>query len=117
MTNSWMKEFPMAVTVCDESGIILEMNDRAELAFSQSGGRRLIGTNVLDCHPEPARTKLQGLMSERRTNVYTIQKDGRKKLIYQAPWYENGRYRGFIELSLEVPWEMPHFNRDQVPAS
>jgi transcriptional regulator with PAS, ATPase and Fis domain len=112
MVPHWAKEWPAAVTVCDENGIILEMNDRAAESFGDSGGRSLVGTNVLDCHPEPARSKLQSLMAERRTNVYTIEKAGRKKLIYQAPWHESGRYAGFIELSLEIPWSMPHFNRD-----
>jgi transcriptional regulator with PAS, ATPase and Fis domain len=112
MTDNWLKEWPAAVTICDENGIILEMNDRAAESFADSGGRSLVGTNILDCHPEPARLKLQSLLDERRTNVYTIQKAGRKELIYQAPWYESGRYAGFIELSLEIPWSMPHLNRD-----
>ena len=81
--------------------------------FAADGGAKLIGTNVLDCHPEPSRSKLQGMMDERRTNVYTIQKNGKKKLIYQAPWYKDGVYAGFVELSLEIPWDMPHFNRDK----
>ncbi|MGB8959188.1 MAG: hypothetical protein WCC00_09310, partial [Candidatus Aminicenantales bacterium] len=69
--------------------------------------------NVLDCHPEPSRSKLKGMMAERRTNVYTIQKNGRRKLIYQAPWHKDGAYAGFVELSLEIPWDLPHFNRDK----
>ena len=52
------------------------------------------------------------LLDSRRTNVYTIEKRGQKKLIYQAPWYQEGQYRGFIELSLELPAEMPHFIRE-----
>lgn len=43
--------------------------------------------------------------------MYTIEKQGQKTLIYQAPWHQDGRYRGFIELSLELPAEMPHFVR------
>jgi hypothetical protein len=52
------------------------------------------------------------LLDSRRANVYTIEKRGQKKLIYQAPWYQDGQYRGFIELSLELPAEMPHFIRE-----
>jgi transcriptional regulator with PAS, ATPase and Fis domain len=114
MALDWAKEWPAAVTVCDENGIILEMNDRAVETFADSGGRKLIGSNVLDCHPEPARSKLRSLMDERRTNVYTIEKAGRKKLIYQAPWFESGRFRGFVELSLELPEIIPHFVRDKL---
>jgi hypothetical protein len=53
------------------------------------------------------------MLKERRPNVYTIEKNGKKKLIYQAPWYDQDRYAGFIELSLDIPFEMPHFVRGQ----
>jgi PAS domain-containing protein len=109
---SWVKEFPGAVTVCDSEGIILEMNDRAALIFKEDGGRTLIGRNVFDCHPEPARSELAGLMKAHQRNVYTIEKNRVRKLIYQTPWYLDGKYAGFIELSLEIPFEMPHFVRD-----
>jgi transcriptional regulator with PAS, ATPase and Fis domain len=111
-SHSWVGEFPAGITVCDPNGIILEMNARAVRAFQDQGGGELIGTNLLDCHPEPARTKLQRLMETRQTNVYTIEKAGIKKLIYQAPWHEDGKYCGFVELSLEIPAQMPHFVRD-----
>lgn len=107
----WVKEFPAAVTVCDEEGIILEMNDKAAKGYEKEGGRKLIGSNVLDCHPEPARTKTESLLAARQKNVYTIEKNGLKKLICQSPWYYNGEYAGFVELSLEIPFEMPHFIR------
>ena len=107
----WVKEFPAAVTVCDEEGIILEMNDKAAKTYENDGGRKLIGSNMLDCHPEPARTKTERLLATREKNVYTIEKNGVKKLIYQSPWYRNGEYAGFVELSLEIPLELPHFIR------
>jgi transcriptional regulator with PAS, ATPase and Fis domain len=110
--NSWVKEFSGAVTLCDPDGIILEMNDKAALTFKEDGGRTLIGKNVFDCHPEPARSELAGLMKAHQRNVYTVEKNGVRKLIYQSPWYLNGEYAGFIELSLEIPFEMPHFMRD-----
>jgi transcriptional regulator with PAS, ATPase and Fis domain len=113
--NAWVKEFPGAVTVCDAAGRILAMNDKAAEVFAADGGAALIGTNVLDCHPEPSRTMLKGMLESGRANVYTIRKNGKKKLIYQAPWSENGRYAGFVELSLELPDVLPHFDRDVPP--
>jgi len=110
--NAWVKEFTCPVTVCDPQGIILEMNDEAAEVFKDDGGRGLIGTNVLDCHPEPARSELEGMLAEQRRNVYTIEKKGVKKLIYQSPWYLNGEYAGFIEMAFEIPFDMPHFVRD-----
>jgi PAS domain-containing protein len=111
--NSWVKEFSGAITVCDPDGIILEMNDKAAESFEEDGGRALIGKNMFDCHPEPARGKLERLMEERQPNVYTIEKNGVKKLIYQPPWYIDSKYAGFLEMSLEIPFEMPHIVRDQ----
>ncbi len=111
--NAWVKEFCGAITVCDPEGIILEMNDKAAESFEEDGGRALIGKNVLDCHPEPARGKLERLMQEGQPNIYTIEKNGVKKLIYQSPWYMDGHYAGFLEMSLEIIFEMPHFVRDQ----
>jgi len=109
--HEWVEEFKGAVIVTDENGIILEMNERAVKNLEDDGGRALLGMNVLDCHPEPSKTKLKEIMAERRTNVYTIEKRGVKKLIFQTPWTRGGRYRGIVELSLEIPFEMPHFVR------
>jgi hypothetical protein len=109
---AWTAEFPGAVTVCNARGIILEMNDQAALTFADDGGKKLIGSNLLECHPEAARTKIEEILRDRLTNVYTIEKAGKKKLIYQAPWYENGECQGLVELSLPLPAEMPHFKRE-----
>lgn len=107
----WDTEFPGAVTVCDPDGIIVAMNDRAAATFEADGGRALIGRNLLDCHPEPSRSQVADLLANPRKNVYTIDKRGVKKLIYQSPWYRDGAYAGFVELSLEIPVDMPHFVR------
>jgi len=110
--HAWVQEFAGAITVCDTMGTIIEMNIRSVKTFEKDGGETLIGTNVLDCHPEPARTKLRDIMDNRKTNVYTIEKAGVKKLIYQAPCYQNGEYAGVVELSVEIPFDLPHFVRD-----
>lgn len=107
----WVREFPGAITVCDAAGIILQMNERAIATFAADGGAALVGRNVLDCHPEPSRTQLAGLLASGQTNAYTIEKNGVRKLIYQSPWYEDGAYRGFVELSLVIPAELPHHVR------
>ena len=107
----WIKEFPAAITVCDPDGVILAMNDRAAKTFEKDGGYGLVGKNMLDCHPERARPKTEQLLAAKQKNVYTIEKNGVKKMIYQSPWYENGEYAGFVEMSLEIPFEMTHFVR------
>lgn len=109
---SWIKEFPAAITVCNTEGIILEMNDKSAKTFEKDGGYALVGKNLLECHPDPARGKLERLMDGRQKNVYTIEKNGFKKLIYQSPWFKDGKYAGFVEISFEIPTEMPHFIRN-----
>src|ERR1700690_4673688 len=107
----WIKEFPAAVTVCDREGNIIEMNDKAAKTFEKDGGHNLIGKNMLDCHPELARTKTERLLAAKEKNVYTIEKNGIKKLIFQSPWFKDGKYSGSVEVSLEIPFELPHFVR------
>jgi len=109
--HDWIKQFPAAITVCDCKGVILEMNDKAALSFESDGGYTLIGKNLLDCHPEPARSHVERMLDSCEKNVYTIEKNGVKKLIYQCPWFEDGQYAGFVELSLEIPFDLPHFIR------
>lgn len=110
-SNEWVKSFPGAVTVCDREGIILEMNEKAVQSYAADGGAKLIGSNAFDCHPVGAAQKLREMMDQQKLNIYTIEKKGVKKLIYQSPWYLDGEYAGFMELSLEIPFEMPHFVR------
>jgi PAS domain-containing protein len=109
--HSWVRELPASITVCDAEGVITEMNERACESFAEEGGPALIGTNVLACHPEPARTLLEHLLKAGTSNCYTIEKLGKKKLIFQSPWYENGVYKGFVEISIPLPEELPHFVR------
>jgi hypothetical protein len=110
--HQWVQEFPGAITVCNPEGIILEMNDRAITIFQKRGGAQLLGSNLFDCHPEPARSKLKQLMDQRQPNTYTIEKKGIKYLIHQTPWYVHGQYKGFVEIGIELPASIQHFVRD-----
>jgi hypothetical protein len=107
--KNWKDGVNFAITVCDADGKILEMNAKASATFAKSGGEA--GKSLLDCHPEPARTKLKKMLAAPFTNAYTIEKNGVKKLIYQTPWLQNGEPAGLVELSLELPEELPHFVR------
>ncbi len=107
----WAREIPGGVTICDSTGIILYMNDKSAAIFADDGGRDLIGRNLMDCHSEESRRKLAEIMRTRQPNVYTIEKKGIKKLIYQTPWFQDGEFAGLVEISLEIPFDMPHFIR------
>jgi len=106
-----VQELPFAVTVSDTEGIILYMNERSVQTFHKYGGADIIGTSLFLYHHGPAAVKLRELLDTAATNAYTIEKNGIKKIIYQCPWFDNEKFAGLIELSLEIPMEMPHFVR------
>lgn len=106
--HPWVKEFPAALTVCSSEGIILEMNAEAARIYQENGGMQLVGSNILDCHPEWVRDKVERLLDGRESSIYTFEKNGVKKLVCQAPWYLQGRHAGMIELEFEIPLQMPH---------
>lgn len=107
MAMDYFKEVNLAVTVCDKEGKIIEMNEKSRKTFLKPGREELVGKNVLIAI-QPARSMLADMLQHPRTNAYTIEKEGVKKLIYQTPWYENGEFMGFMELSMEIPFEMKH---------
>ncbi len=111
MDLNWINEFGGAITICDRKGIIVYMNEVSIRQFEKYGGEKLIGKNLLDCHPEPAKSKLATMLEKPSANTYTIEKNGQKKMIHQSPWMENGEFMGVVEISFEIPNQTPHFVR------
>jgi hypothetical protein len=88
------------------------MNERSKQSFTKYDDSGItIGSSLIECHPETSRTKLLSMMKEPRTNVYTIEKRGIKKLIRQSPWYRDGIFSGVVEISFVIPVEMAHHVR------
>lgn len=112
MDGSWLEELGAAVTVTTASGTIVALNEAARRSFAAEGGAALLGSNVFDCHPEPARTRTLELFAERKPNHYTIEKAGITKIIHQLPWFADGEFAGFVEISVPIPAHLPHFQRD-----
>jgi transcriptional regulator with PAS, ATPase and Fis domain len=108
---NWTDEFLGAITVCDREGIVVYMNDRSKLQFDKSGDGDLLGKSLIECHPEPARTFLRKMLEEPIPNSYTIEKRGIHKMIHQTPWMEAGEFRGVVEISYEIPAQLPHHIR------
>lgn len=107
----WAEEFNGAITVCDVAGIIVYMNHRAIQQFHKYGGEKLMGTNLLDCHPEPSKSKLKKMLLEQSENMYTTEKNGTKTMILQTPWKVNNEFKGLVEISFNLDAEIPQFNR------
>lgn len=108
----WIEKLDGNVIVSDVKGRIIYMNEKALAHYEKDGGINLIGRDLLECHNESSRKKIMEIMTSGEKNVYTIEKRGKKKIIYQSPWFKDGEFRGIIELSLEIPLEMPHFIRE-----
>lgn len=107
----WAKETGCAVTVCDTEGNVIYQNEKSLETFAASGDMR--GRSLMPCHSERSRGIIARLLSEGGVNAYTITKKGQKKLIYQMPWRRNGEICGLVELSMALPDEMPHYDRDK----
>ena len=105
----WADGMNCAVTVCDTGGTILYMNDKARTTFARHGD--MIGKNLFDCHSERSREMIRRMLATGGTNAYTIEKQGVRKMIYQTAWKEHGEIRGLVEISMEIPCEMPHYIR------
>ncbi len=108
---AWLRTLPAAVTVCDAEGTILEMNEASARTFEKDGGAALVGRSLLDCHPERARSRLEAMHGKGEGRIYTIEKQGKRKLIAQLPWWDRGRFGGLVEISIELPDAMEHFVR------
>jgi len=108
----WIEKLNGNVIVCDANGTIIYMNEKAFTNYEKEGGKNLIGRNLMDCHKESSKEKILEIMKTHKNNVYTIAKKGKKKIIYQSPWFKDDEFRGIIEFSLEIPFEMPHFIRE-----
>jgi transcriptional regulator with PAS, ATPase and Fis domain len=107
----WIEKLDGNVIVSDAQGRIIYMNERALKQYEKDGGSSMIGKDLLECHSESSRKKIMEIMTTGQKNVYTIEKQGQKKIIYQTPWFADGEFRGIVELSLAIPAEMPHFVR------
>lgn len=107
----WIEKLDGNVIVCDANAIVIYMNERAIASYAGEGGASIIGRNLMDCHGENSRQKIREIMETHKSNVYTIEKRGKKKIIYQTPWMDGDKFRGIVEFSLEIPFEMPHYIR------
>lgn len=107
----WFEQLPCAITVCDKKYKILFVNDMAAEVAADDGGKALIGKNLMDCHPLKAQKKLREVMASGRPNVYTIEKRGIRKMIFQCHWKRNGRLAGLVEVTFALPKDVPHHIR------
>ena len=107
--QDFYKGVNLAITVSDKEGNVLYQNDSSVEVNGDVRGRNMMG-----CHNERSQQIIRHLVGDAATNAYTISKKGKRKLIYQTPWYEDEAKQavgGLIEFSIVLPDEMPHYDR------
>ena len=117
----WAAKCNFAVTVCDYNAVVIYMNEKSKATFAKYGN--IVGKSLKECHSPKSWEMINKLLAEGGTNAYTITKEGINKLIYQTAWFTDDPSKGIlladgrivgglVELSIVLPVEMPHFNRD-----
>jgi hypothetical protein len=101
----------VALTVCDTDMKLLYMNEKAALNFSGKDGPPSLGSSLLACHKPQSVVTMKAMLASGEPNVYTILKGGQKKLIWQAPWMKGGTIAGLVEISIQLPVSIPHYDR------
>jgi transcriptional regulator with PAS, ATPase and Fis domain len=107
----WFEHLDGNVIVSDRNNIVIYMNKKALASYEHEGGADLIGKNLMECHNPRSQEIIRHILDTGENNVYTIEKKGKKKIIYQTPWKVDGIIQGIVELSLEIPFDMPHYIR------
>ena len=107
----WAEGLPSAITVSDENAIVIYMNPKSIETFANDGGVSIIGQSLYDCHNENSCRIIREILNSGIPNTYTIEKNGAKKLIHQAPWFKSGNIAGLVEISIVLPDPMNHFIR------
>ena len=110
---AWVDGLNVSIMVCDREGKILSLNSTAAEQYAKDGGPALVGKNLRDCHKAESNDKIARLIAEARPNHYTITKNGRKRIIHQMPWFDAGQCAGLVEFAMDIPDELPHFDRDR----
>ena len=111
MNIDWAEQLHCAVTVCDTEGNVIYMNEKSRETFNK-GEKSRVGQNLFPCHNERSQQMIRYMMESDTINAYTITKNGQRKMIYQSPWRVDGKVAGMVEISMVVPDDMPHSDRE-----
>ena len=105
----WVKNFTAAITVCDQDGIVIYMNEKACKTFDKAGEKSMIGQSLFPCHKPESAEKIKYMLENNTTNNYTIEKMASKT--YLSKPMVGGKVAGMVEISMEIPFEMPNYKR------
>lgn len=107
----WIEEFPGMISVCDTEGKILVLNKKIAAYFAATGGKRLIGSNLFDCHNPVSGAQVRDLLENRKGDVYIAEEDGSQELVIHSPWYQDGDFAGLVEIAIPLEAPIRHVKR------
>ncbi|HCO49228.1 MAG TPA: hypothetical protein DIT55_07340 [Spirochaetaceae bacterium] len=79
--------------------------------FAEAIGSIDVALTVCDTDKPQSVVTMKAMLASGEPNVYTILKGGQKKLIWQAPWMKGGTIAGLVEISIQLPDSIPHYDR------
>ena len=103
----WAKELPISVSICDGEGTIIYLTDKEAAFFADRGGQRLIGSSLFDCHSETSAEIIRELMKKQEVRVYILEENGERDLLIQTPWYQDGVFKGLVEITVGLKESIP----------
>lgn len=100
---SMANEDHSAIVVCNLQHEIIYMNKAAKMRYVKRGGAQLLGGNLLNCHNEQSKLKIEQILhwfdeSQEHNRVYTFYNNKENKDVYMiALRDEDGTLIGYYE--------------------
>ncbi len=106
--QSVIEQDEAAVVICSLDHTIIYMNPAAVSRYGKRGGRRLLGTSLLDCHNGKSRELIQKIVcwfaeAREHNKIYTFHNEQENKDVYMVAlrdqegeligYYEKHEYR------------------------
>lgn len=85
-----------AIVICNLQHEIIYMNPAAVANYKKSGGEKLIGQNIMDCHNPQSQEKIKQVVnwfleSEDHNLVYTFHNEKQNKDVYMVALRDSGK--------------------------
>lgn len=101
--KSLIEQDACAVVICNLNHEIIYMNPAAKCRYAKSGGGKLIGSSLLDCHNAKSREKIEEVVAwfgkDKANNIiYTFHNEKENKDVYMVALRdEDNRLIGYYE--------------------
>ena len=91
-----------AIVICSLEHEIIYMNPAAISYYSKSGGEKLVGQSIMDCHNEESQNKIQRVVewfasSTEHNLVYTFYNQKQNKDVYMVALRDGDKLIGYYE--------------------